>query len=112
MNIVKVTEGNYIDYSVSKNKITFNDELMINVAKYERDFPVTVDVCIDKYGSVTTGLGLKYAAQVEIPARGYNEVTVANPDYNPEDETSQETITTREPVAFSMDNVTMKLYAI
>ena len=42
MKTVKVSEGNYIDYSVSKTKITFNDELMLNVAKYERDFPVTI----------------------------------------------------------------------
>lgn len=112
MNVVEVNTGAKIPYTVSKNKITFDDELMLNVQKLERDFDVCIDICIDKYGMVTTGLGVKYAAQIEIPARQYTEETIANPDYNPEDETSQETITKREPVPFSMTNVTLKLYAI
>lgn len=112
MNVVEVNTGAKIPYTVSKSKITFDDELMLNVQKLERDFDVCIDICIDKYGMVTTGLGVKYAAQIEIPARQYTEETVANPDYNPEDETSQETITKREPVPFSMVNVTLKLYAI
>lgn len=112
MNVIEVNEGTKIPYSVSKTKITFDDELMLNVQKLERDFDVCVDICIDKYGMVTTGLGVKYAAQIEIPAREYAEETVQNRDYDPEDETSQETITTREPVPFSMAKVTLKLYAI
>lgn len=112
MNVIEVNQGEKIHYEVKKNKITFDDELMLNVEKLERDFDVCVDICIDKYGMIVTGLGVKYAAQIEIPARQYKEVTVENPDYDPEDETSQETITTMEPIAFSMSNVTLRLYAI
>lgn len=112
MNVIEVNSGEKIPYIVSKNKITFDDELMLNVQKLERDFDVCIDVCIDKFGMVTTGLGVKYAAQIEIPERQYIENTIENVDYNPEDETSRETITTREPVPFIMDNVTLKLYAI
>lgn len=112
MNVIEVNAGPKIPYSVSKNKITFNDELMLNLEKCERDFDVCIDVCIDKYGMVTTGLGVAYAAQIEIPARQYTEETVENPDYDPEDSTSQENITNRESVPFSMANVTLKLYAI
>lgn len=112
MNVIEVNAGPKIPYSVSKNKITFNDELMLNLEKCERDFDVCIDVCIDKYGMVTTGLGVAYAAQIEIPARQYTEETVENPDYDPEDSTSHENITNREPVPFSMANVTLKLYAI
>lgn len=112
MNVVEVNTGEKIPYTVSKSKITFDDELMLNLQKLERDFDVCIDICIDKYGMVTTGLGVKYAAQIEIPARQYTETSVANLDYNPEDETSQETIITRDPVPFSMANVTLKLYAI
>ena len=112
MNVIEVNEGTKIPYSVSKTKITFDDELMLNVQKLEREFDVCIDICIDKYGMVTTGLGVKYAAQIEIPAREYTEHTEENPDYDPEDETSRETITTKEPVPFSMANVTLKLYAI
>lgn len=112
MNVIEVNVGPKIPYSVSKNKIAFDDELMLNLEKCERDFDVCIDVCIDKYGMVTTGLGVAYAAQIEIPARQYTETVVENPDYDPEDETSQKTVTNREPVPFSMANVTLKLYAI
>ncbi len=112
MNVIEVNAGPKIDYSVYKTKVTFADELTLNLEKLERDYPVSRDICIDKYGSVTSGLGEKYAAQIEIPARGYTEKTEDNPDYDPEDPMSQETITTREPVPFSMVNVTLKLYTI
>ncbi len=112
MNVIEVTQGEKIPYSVAKTKVTFDDELTLNLAKLERDFDVSVDVCIDKFGMLTTGLGVKYAAQIEIPARQYNKLETDNPDYDPEDEMSQKTITTLEPVQFSMDNVTLRLYAI
>lgn len=112
MKVIEVNKGEKIPYSVSKTKITFDDELMLNIEKLERDFDVTVDVCIDKYGMLTTGLGVVYAAQIEVPARQYKEETVDNPDYDPEDPQSNPTITNRVPVPFSMDNVTLKLYAI
>nr|DAE92136.1 MAG TPA: hypothetical protein [Myoviridae sp. ct5xZ3] len=113
MNVIKVTEGEYIDYSVSKSKVTFADELTLNLEKRERDFDVSIDVCIDRDGAVTAGqLGVKYAAQIEIPAREYTEEEVSNPDYDPEDSTSKETIINKVPVPFSMNNVTLKLYAI
>lgn len=112
MNVIEVNEGAKIPYSVSKNKITFDDELMLNVQKLERDFDVCVDICIDKFGMVTTGLGMKYAAQIEIPAREYEERTEQNLDYDPEDEASKETVVVREAKPFSMTKVTLKLYAI
>ena len=113
MNVIEVNEGTKIPYDVRKNKITFDDELTLNCERREQDFEVVIDICIDRYGMLTAGvLGNKYAAQIEIPARQYTEKQMLNPDYDPEDETSQEYIVEREPVAFSMDNVTLKLYAI
>ncbi|MCD7826361.1 MAG: hypothetical protein LUH14_10440 [Clostridiaceae bacterium] len=113
MNVVEVNVGTKIGYSVSKNKITFADELTLNCEKLERDYAVCIDICIDKNEMITAGqLGEMYAAQIEIPARQYTEEEVENPDYDPEDSNSTETITERTPVAFSMSNVTLKLYAI
>lgn len=113
MKTIEVTVGKKVEYSVSKSKITFADELMLNCEKLERDFDVCVDICIDKNGMLTAGtLGEKYAAQIEIPARQYTETEIENPDYDPEDENSKEYITEKNPVAFSMTNVTLKLYAI
>ena len=113
MEIIQVNVGKKIDYSVSGNKITFADELMLNCGKLERDYDVCVDICIAKNGMVTAGqLGEKYAAQIKIPARQYTEKEVPNPDYDPEDENSSENMMEKMPVPFSMENVTLKLYAI
>ena len=112
MKVIEVNVGEKIPYTTSGTKITFDDELMLNLAKLERDFDVNVDICIDKYGMIVTGLGVKYAAQIEIPARQYTEKKIDNPDYDPDDENSQQTIMVPEPVPFSMNNVTLKLYAI
>lgn len=112
MNVIDVNEGTKIVYVVDGNKITFADELMLNLEKLERDFDVSIDICIDKYGMITTGLGVKYAAQIEIPARQYTEASESNPDYDENDEASQEFAIVQEAAAFNMDNVTLKLYAI
>lgn len=112
MKVIEVNEGEKIPYAVSKTKVTFDDELMLNLSKLERDFDVGVDICIDRFGMIVTGLGVKYAAQIEIPARKYADKEVENPDYDPEDEDSKPTVIVPEPVPFSMDNVTLKLYAI
>jgi hypothetical protein len=112
MKVIEVNTGEKIPYTVSKTKVTFDDELTLNLAKLERDFDVSVDICIDRFGMLVTGLGVKYAAQIEIPARKYTDKDTDNPDYDPEDGDSLKTITVQEPVTFSMDNVTLKLYAI
>ena len=110
MKVINVNEGPKMEYST--NKITFADELTVNLEKCERDYPVCIDICIDKFGMVTTGLGMKYAAQIEIPERQYTEEVIDNPDYDEEDPQSRETTIKRDPVPFSMENVTLKLYAI
>ncbi len=113
MNVVEVSAGKKIGYSVYKNKITFEDEVTLNCEKREQDFDVCIDICVDRDGMLTLGtLGESYAAQVEIPARQYVEREVPNPEYNPDDETSQEKVMEKIPAAFSMANVTLKLYAV
>ena len=44
MKVVEVNVGEKIPYTVSKTKVTFDDELMLNLAKLERDFDVSVDI--------------------------------------------------------------------
>lgn len=63
-------------------------------------------------GNLETGVGLLYVAQVDIPARAYTEEEILNPDYSEETENSQKTIIKRDPVPFSMDNVTLTLFAL
>lgn len=63
-------------------------------------------------GNLETGVGLLYVAQVDIPARAYTEEEILNPDYSEETENNQKTIIKRDPVPFSMDNVTLTLFAL
>ena len=77
--VVEKTPGTHIDYALSRgNKITFgDDELTINLATRERDYEVSLDICIDEEDGVVIGTGgkaQKYAAQIIIPARRYDVV--------------------------------------
>lgn len=77
INVVEKTPGKHIEYALSGGKkITFgDDELTINLASRERDFEVSLDICIDEEDGVVIGAGgraQKYAAQIVIPARRYD----------------------------------------
>lgn len=82
-----------------------------------------IDVCTDSEGNLTMGTaaGLKYVAQVEIPARQYDEEEQENPAYDPEAEdtgegmgmgATQRTIIVRTPVPFDIDNCTIYLWGM
>lgn len=77
IKVVEKTPGTHIEYALSSGKkITFgDDELTINLATRERDYEVSLDICIDEEDGVVIGTGgkaQKYAAQIIIPARRYD----------------------------------------
>lgn len=78
INVTEKTPGKHITYEVQKNKLVFgDDELSINLASRERDYEVTLDICIDTEGGVVIGTGgkaQKYAAEIVIPARRYDMI--------------------------------------
>lgn len=95
MNIIEVNVGQKIEYEVHNNKITFgDDELTLNLSKYERDDEVVIHVCIDHENIITSSLSENFVANIVIPAREYED----------EERT--------QPVAFSMDRVTLFLWAL
>lgn len=98
MIIINKNEGAKVDYIVDGNKITFRDELTLDLSKYERDYQVNLDICNNKDNILIIGLSDYYVAQLEIPERKYTEVI--------EDE---ETIRVPEP--FNVDDVTLILWA-
>ena len=112
MKVIEVNEGPKVSYEVDKTRVTFNDELMLNLAKYEQDDDFHIDICADKNGNLSTATAFRYVAQIEIPARQHREVETENPDYNPENEASLKTIVKKEAISFSLDNVTLKLYSL
>ena len=71
MIIVEKNPGQKIDYEVNKTKITFDDDLTLNLAKREEDYAVHIDVCFDEDGALCIGAaaGRSYVAQIDIPPR-------------------------------------------
>ncbi len=108
MNIVEKNQGEKIPYSVEGTRLNINDELILDLSRYERDFDVHIDISEDWAGMLVMGLGDRYVAQIDMPARKYNEIEVEN-DEGTESEGES---TTLEPVPFSMENVTLTLWAL
>lgn len=108
-NNIKVIEKNAgpkIDYEQSGTRLYFgDDELMLNAARYQKDWPVSVDICKGRDGNLTIGTesAQRYVAQVEIPAAEYTETTEGEGD---------EAVTTREQIPLDMGDVTLILWSI
>ena len=122
MKVIEANEGRKIDYEESSTWLMFDDQISLNLKKLEADNDVHIDISANAFGKLQTGEGVYYVAQVLIPARQYEETEVKNPDYvEPEEpeETDEfgagyvsRTIIKKDPVPFSMDNVTLTLYAL
>lgn len=109
MIIIDKNEGKKIPYAVKTNKVTFDDELMLNLEKYERDDPNHIDVCRDRFGNlvcgVIPGVAEVYIAQIDIPAREYNFVSDGvDENGNPKE--------TPISVPFDMTKCTLTLWAL
>lgn len=106
MIVIEKNEGKKIEYiEEGNNLISFRDELFFNLARYERDYPVEIDICENHFGMLTAGVSEKYIAQIKIPAREYEKV---------ENGTDKEgnSIIEREAVPFNMDNTTLILWSL
>ncbi len=108
MIIVEKNVGPKIFFEVDGTKICFDDDLTINLAKREEDDPVHIDICYDEDKALVIGsaAGRSYVAQIDIPARSYEEI--------PEDgdEENEGEVTTHVPIPLDMDKVTLTLWAI
>ena len=118
MKVIEMNEGVKIPYEVNGNKITFNDEIMLNLEKKEADADVHIDISTDDFGGLITGIGRDYVAQIDIPARAYEEIESEDAENaegtdNTEDSPAMSGGNTiRVPVPFSMDRVTLSLFAL
>ena len=76
MKVIEKNEGTKIEYDVVGTKIYFADELMINLAKIQKDDPVHKDICFDSEGDLVIGaeVGKYYVAEIDVPAVEYEEV--------------------------------------
>ena len=108
MKEVIKTPGKHVEHETTSKSIIFGDEdLSINLKNREKDEAVMIDVCTDTNGELTMGTaaGLRYAAQVEIPAREYTEE-----EGEPDEEGNPTTIPV--PVPFDIEKCTIYLYGM
>lgn len=99
MIIVEKNEGPKIEYTINGTRINFRDELALDLSKYERDYNVHLDICENRDGILVMGISDYYVVQIDVPERQYDEQVIDGE-------------TVRTPVPFSMDRVTLTLWAI
>lgn len=76
VNVIEKNEGPKIEWEQNNTKLFFgDDEIMVNCAKYQKDWPVHVDICKDRAGNLTIGTAgaLRYVAEIDIPQAAYSE---------------------------------------
>ena len=122
MIIKEINDGPKADYAVSGDTLNINDEIALNLARYERDDANHIDICRDAYGNLVTGVipgvAEAYVAQVDIPPRVYLEKQLeksVEPAVLAEDGNAggmSEPGIIREPVPFDIDNCTLSLWAV
>ena len=124
VTVIEKNAGQKIDFEQSGTRLIFgDDEIMLNAAKYQKDWDVEVDICRDKSGNLTigTGSGLRYVAQVEIPAATYTETEIeaeepaeapAAEDAAEGDGMNQKTTVQRDKNPLDMGDVTVVLWSI
>lgn len=126
MIVIEKDEGPKIPYSVRTTKITFDDDLTLNLAKREQDWPVHIDICTDIDGELVIGaaVGRMYVAEIDIPARRYELVPIDNSEGQEgepvegeeltegEDPDPEEPSEERVPIPLDMNLVTLSLWAI
>lgn len=105
INVIEKNIGQKIEFSVSGTRLNLNNELILDLSKYERDHDVHIDISENGDGMLIMGVSRRYVAQIDIPARKYDEITTEATE-------DKEAETTFAPVAFSMDNVKLTLWAL
>jgi hypothetical protein len=114
VQIVEKNEGTKIEFAQSGTKLIFGDEeIMINAAKYQRDWPVQVDICADDNRNLVVGVGAGryYVAQVDIPAVEYEEQEASETTSEGE-EAAQEQEKTSVAKEIDMSGVVVTLWAV
>ena len=102
---VEKNTGEKISVEVSGNTVILNEEMMLNLSKYERDYDVHIDICKNSFGMLTFGVSDRYAVEIDIPARAYDYI-----DDGEDAEGKPKTKKVAKP--FDMSNVTVTLWGL
>lgn len=102
---IEKTGGDKIDVRMSGTKVILgDDEMTLNLSKYERDDPVHIDIGLNARGFLTFGVSDRYAVQIDIPGREYDLVDTGELDENGAPRMK------KVAKAFSMEKVTVTLW--
>jgi hypothetical protein len=72
MTVKKKNTGRYIPYELSGTTLCLRDgALTLDLAQYQRDDPVHLDISEDAAGRLVVGPSYRYIAELDIPARAY-----------------------------------------
>lgn len=133
MNVIELNEGRKVEYELRGTKLDFADgTLTMNLAKYQRDYPVTKTITGDAEGNLLIdGSDSRfYVAEVEIPAIEYEDVEVEGEAENatataavedaekteeettPAEDTAPKTHIERKAKPLNTDDVTLRLWSI
>lgn len=105
VKMIEKTGGEKVDVRVSGTKVYLgDDEMILNLSKYERDEPVHIDIGLNARGFLTFGVSDRYAVQIDIPGREYKLEDTGELDENGSPRMK------KTAKAFSMDNVTLTLW--
>lgn len=111
MRIDEMTKGTKIAYRQTGTRLDFADgALTVDLARWQEDDPVTVDIKATRKGNLTTGKGSYYVAQADIPAREYREVLET--ESAAEGGESSGSGGERQPLPLDMDKVVLHLFSI
>lgn len=111
MQVIEKNQGPKIAYEESGTRIYFgDDEIMVNAAKYQRDWPVHLDICsnADNQLVVGTGEGLYYVAQLDIPAIQYEP---QEPEHGETEGAMGEAQKPPKPIPLDMSDVVLTLWS-
>ena len=103
--MIEKTGGDKTPVRISGTKIILgDDEMTLNLSKYERDDPVHIDIGLNARGFLTFGVSDRYAVQIDIPAREYDLVDTGELDEHGAPRMK------KVAKAFRIENVTVTLW--
>jgi len=106
VQVVEKTAGTKIGWGQRNTVLSFDDDaLTVKVPKYQMDEATVVDICEDRQGRLVIGAasGIRYVAQIEIPAAEYEETITGEGD---------EQTTTRTRKDLDMADVVLVLWGM
>ena len=121
MNVIELNEGRKVEHELRGTKLDFADgTLTMNLAKYQRDYPVTKTITGDAEGNllIDGSESRFYVAEVEIPAIEYEDVEVegdaekTEEETTPAEDTAPKTHIERKAKPLNTDDVTLRLWSI